>query len=87
MTIQYQQISHGLPVAGDLRLERRLVELRITEGREGCGPALHRRDEALLADDDVRDVAYLAFRTKLSAVSASRHTSVERIAPQEKIRD
>ena len=65
----------GIRSPGQLRLERRLVELRIAEGGEGCGPALHGRDEALLAHDNVRDVAYLAFRAKSRAISDSRHTA------------
>ncbi len=58
-------LQFGDPVPGDreayplpcqLRLERRLVELRVGEGGEGCGPALHGREEALLDYDAIRDV-------------------------------
>src|SRR5260370_16109426 len=42
--------AHPLPC--QLRLEWRLVELRVAEGGEGRGPAQHRGDEALLAHEE-----------------------------------
>ena len=75
MSIQYEQIIKGIPARGELGLERRLVELRVAEGGEACGAALHGGDEALLAYDHVRGVVVLAFRAKSSAISDSRHTA------------
>ena len=56
------------------RFERRLVELRIAEGGEGRGPALHGRDEALLAHDNVRDVAVTGFPDEVQRSSPTRAT-------------
>ena len=64
----------GIPAPGQLSLERRLVELRVTEGGEGCGPALHRRDEALLAYDNVRSVAVLGLLDEVQRLSPTRAT-------------
>ena len=57
-------------------LERRLVELRVTEGREARGPALHGCDEALLALDDVPRHCRLRLSSRSPARSSdSPHTA------------
>src|SRR5260221_3247235 len=60
--------QHGHPVPCQLRLERRLVELRVAEGGERRCPALHARDEALLAHDDVLHVSVPNLSDKLQAL-------------------
>src|SRR5271163_446436 len=40
--------QHRHPVPRQSSFECRLVEMRVAEGGEGCGPALHRRDKAVL---------------------------------------
>ena len=70
-----------------MRLERRLVELRVAEGGEGRGPALHGRDEALLAPDDVRDVAELGFPGEVQRHLRLAPHRVEWIVPQQKACD
>ena len=61
-----------LPAPGDLSLERGLVELRIAESREVCGPALHRRNKSLLANDNVRDVGVLGSPGEVQTPSPTR---------------
>ena len=70
-----------------MRLERRFVELRVAEGGESRGPALHGRDEALLTHDDVRDVVVLGFPDEGQAPFRLAPHRVERIVPQKKAGD
>src|SRR5580698_10644703 len=72
---------HG---GGDPSLERGLVELRITKGREGYAPALHRRDEALLANYDIRDVGVFGAPGEIQTRLRLAPHRVEWIVPREK---
>ncbi len=59
--------NQGPPLPSQLRLEYCLVKLRVAEGEEGRGPALHRCDEALLALDEARHVAVPGLAQKIQA--------------------
>jgi hypothetical protein len=70
----------GHPVPCPLRLERRFIDLRIAEGGEGCGPALHGRDEALLSPDDVR--GEFGFTGEVQRHFRLAPNRVQRVVPQ-----
>ena len=70
-----------------MRLERRLVKLRVVEGGEGLSPALHGRDEALLTLDDVHDVAIPGLLSEVQRDLGLAPNRVERIIPQQQGRD
>ena len=71
----YLRADHrGRPVPPSVRLERRLVELRVAEGGEGRGPALHGRDEALLAHNGVPTSPEPGFSDKSRGSSPTRAT-------------
>src|SRR5882762_11035517 len=75
------------PVPCQLRLECRLVELRIAEGGESRSPALHGRDKALLAYDSIRHVAEPCLPEEVQALLRLAPRHVERIVPQEENAD
>ena len=58
--------------------------MRVAEGGEGCGPALHGRDEALLAYDGIRHVVEPGLPDEVQALLRLAPHRVERIVPQEK---
>ncbi len=61
--------------------------MRVAEGGNGCGPALHRRDEALLAHHDVHPVAVLGFPGKAQRNLRLTPDRVEGIVPHEEARN
>ena len=70
-----------------LRLEHRLVKRRVAERGEGCGPALHGRDEALLAHNGIRLVAEPRLSGEVQARLRFPPRFVKRIVPQQEDRD
>ena len=77
----------GHPLPGQLRLEVRLVELRVAESGESRGPAQHSRDETLLSHDCVCEVAKLGDSDEVQHHLRLAPHSIERIIPLEKRRD
>src|SRR5258707_11887734 len=58
--------------------------MSIAKGREGRGPSLHGRYEALLADDGIRIVTEFRFADEVQCYLRLAPHRVERIAPQQK---
>src|ERR1700677_4905167 len=67
-----------------MRLESRLVEAHVAEGREGCSAALHGRNEALLAHNEIRDIAELGGPGEIQRSLRLAPHRIEWIVPQER---
>src|SRR5580704_745055 len=67
-----------------MSLEPCLIELRIAERGEGRGSALHRQDEALLAQDSVRHVVEACLSSEVQALLRFLPYRVEPITLKEK---
>jgi hypothetical protein len=67
-----------------MRFECRLIELRIAEGGESRGPSLNGRNEALPANQVVRDVAESGLPDEVQTPFRLALHRVERIVADEK---
>ncbi len=67
--------------------ERRFVELRVVETGQGSSATLHGRNEALLGDDDVLNVAEPAFVHEVQGDLRLAPHRIERIVPQQQEHD
>jgi len=70
-----------------LCFERRLVESLVAEGGEGRIATLHARDEALLAHDEVHDIAELGSPSEVQRHLRLAPHCIERIVPGKQICD